>query len=105
MAKPENDVSLDDILGGGKTEKQVVIQGKGPKSATDYAAEAARSVMGEGPDGDSDNYENKPIKKIKIPIKETEQRVGMILRNLDVNVTSDLARRGFCNPRVYTSGT
>lgn len=99
--KPENDVSLDDILGGGKSRKTSSNSGKGPKSATDYAAEAARSVMGEGPDGDSDNYENKPHQKNQNTYQGDRATRGDDIE-LDVDVTSDLARRGGSVTLEYT---
>ena len=100
--KPENDVSLDDILGGSKNRKQTSSgTAKGPKSATDYAAEGARSVMGEGPDGDSDNYENKPHKKNQNTYQADRATQGDDIE-LDVDVSSDLARRGGSVTLEYT---
>ncbi len=99
--KPENDVSLDDILGGGKNRKTSSNSGKGPKSATDYAAEAARSVMGEGPDGDSDNYENKPHQKNQNTYQGDRATRGDDIE-LNVDVTSNLARRGGSVTLEYT---
>ena len=90
--KPENDVSLDDLFGKGN-KKNSETNAKKQKSATDYAAEAARSVMGEGPDGDSDNYENTPHPKNQNVYQSDMASRGEDIE-LDINIDPDLARRG-----------